>query len=235
MIQREKVTQPLVTVEPQYETPTTNEKSVKLSLSLAIIARGGVSVEGNVAMQQTQTMRPVPPRASRSTQTAETVQLEQTVQVETQTYPVKQLPGYKPRGAHWSVPGGTTFLLTLIVLIIASAYIVPLYIQTYNHWTYGESHISQLDATINNRHDHFIAQTLHNRVIVIDLRDSNAAKAQVFVSPQPATIDHAVVTLQEMYIDGHEAIVVQVENQQVASILYSTGDTFEWDVPPTKR
>lgn len=97
--------------------------------------------------------RPMVPRGIR----AHTVQLEHT------------LPEPKKR-SHWLTSFSIGCIIVLLLWILITAYVVPYFQNLYNQWHYGDARISQLDALVNGRKDHFIAEVLHGKVLVIDFR-----------------------------------------------------------------
>ncbi len=129
-------------------------------------------------MPQTQQRSPIPQRAGNMA--AYTVQLgdEEDERPITPTrrkrtttpHKVSAASTRKPR-THCLTPFAIGVLIVLFVYIGLTAYIIPWFTNIYNQWHYGDARIVQLDATINGRHDHFIAEVLHGKVLVIDIRD----------------------------------------------------------------
>lgn len=154
------------------------------------------------------------------------------------TRPVEQEECYtrplqEQKKSHPLTSLGVGMLIAFLGYVIFMSYVLPFFTDKYDNWHYGDARISSLDANINGRHDHFIAEVLHGKVIIIDIRNDDASKTIVFVSPQVTSNDHALITLSTADVNnnGRTDIVVHVQDVDMDAVLFSTGNSFQWSVP----
>jgi len=135
---------------------------------------------------------------------------------------------------------GIGMLTTLTLWVLATTYVVPLWVSVSLHWIYGaDVPITQYDANVGHHGtSHFLAEYWRGEVVVIEFPGGDATKARTYAFPLNTTHDttHRVITLHVQTINlhgqlGKPDVVLEVQGYIVSPILYNTGDTFTTTQP----
>jgi hypothetical protein len=149
--------------------------------------------------------------------------------------PFEDLPKRKGlHAAYWKhVVAGMALMLGFYLLM--SRIVLPVVIQTQEHWNYGYSRVSVTDLNVGHGGmSHFIAQYYKNQIVVIEMPVDHPEQSKIYALSETVEGDTGqhVITLTTAYVrrnavPGKPDLVVSVSGFAVPVVLYNTGDSFK--------
>ncbi len=119
-------------------------------------------------------------------------------------------------------------VVMLILFWLGNSYVVPTITGISDNFQYGQARISSFDFNVGHGGtSHFIAQVYRGHVVVIEF-DQPDSKGTSYAFNIDHSYDGRVVSisLEDVNHDGKVDLVVGVEGDQIAMILYNTGKAF---------
>jgi hypothetical protein len=183
--------------------------------------------------------RPLPPDMLPDGTPQRTVlRTSRAVQVDTKepiTQPPRPVPhndGLLPRIGRnllkrWYLLGsGALLLLGLYIGYMRVA--LPLFTNLSLQWHYGDARIVQLDANVGHGGtSHFLAQWYHGYILLVEISENNPHLIHAY-KLEPFTTNEGAITLTvaDVNHDDKPDLLIQIEGEQIALVLYNTGTAF---------
>jgi hypothetical protein len=190
-------------------------------------------------MNNSQNARPLPPNMTEDgipektyLRTSRAAQAD-TDQVTLPPRPVARYDGLLPRMfrgifAHWYFLG-LGALAFIGVFTGIQKLVIPALNNLQDQWHYGDSRIVQLDANVGHGGmSHFLAQWYHRRILVIEIPANNPHAIHTYSLEPLTTNGEGTIKLivEDENHDGRPDLVIQIDDNPMAIILYNTGTAF---------
>jgi hypothetical protein len=121
-------------------------------------------------------------------------------------------------------------VVTLSFILIWMRLVTPWWQGVQDQWQYGSTRITQLDADVGHGGvSHFIAQYYHDKIIIIEIAQTDASHCHVYTLTGFYGVVHAPVVLLSVADTRHNGkpdLVVSIERTSYAQTLYNTGSAF---------
>jgi hypothetical protein len=153
--------------------------------------------------------------------------------VERTTEPVRRKQFRAGRGLFWFI---ATIIIALGLFLTWQQAVVPWLSNTQDHWNYGASRVTQLDADVGHGGlEHFVAEYYAGAIVVIEIPFATPGKAQVYTLSGMVldSTDSPVIllgTAKDMHT-GRIDLTVTVKGTNFQTVLYNTGIGFSETAP----
>lgn len=142
--------------------------------------------------------------------------------------PIKKQPQHN----HWLTPVGCGAVIVLGVVCLWTFVVVPTYQHVSDQWNYGNSHVSETDATINGQLEHFIGIDMRGHITVIEIPDTHPEKSRIYQAAQMVGDgnEHRIVLLSFRDVNGDhkDDLVISIEGESGYVVLFQNATGFSW-------
>ncbi len=147
--------------------------------------------------------------------------------------PAPAAPAPARRRVRMDKPAWLMVLGVLIVLALAILFqrvLLPALGWTQDQWHYGDSRITQIDATVGHGGtSHFLALYTHGDIVILEIPLDHPDLYHVytltgFISASGTPV--ILLTVQDINHDGKPDLLVQVEGSSFEEVLFNTGSSF---------
>lgn len=126
-------------------------------------------------------------------------------------------------------------VITLSIVVVWSAVVIPWWTGVQNQWQYGSSRITQMDANVGHGGEcHFIAEYYKGAIVVIEIPYTNTTNTHTYTiqgivgdGNMPVVLLSTVKNTNTSRLD----LVVSVKDTNFSEVLYNTGSAFSQGVP----
>ncbi len=122
--------------------------------------------------------------------------------------------------------------MVLGVVCLWTFVIVPISQNIADHWNYGNSHVSEADATINDVNERFIGFDDYGHITIIETPDNHPEKSRIYQAAQMVSDGNSnrivTVSFRDMNNDHKIDLIVTVEGESGYIVLFQTANGFSW-------
>lgn len=101
-----------------------------------------------------------------------------------------------------------------------------------DHWNYGNSHVSEADATINGQAERFISFDDKGHITIIEIPDNHPEKSRIYQAAQMVgdVSNNRIVTVafKDMNNDGKVDLAVTAQGESGYIVLFQNANGFSW-------